>query len=321
MPPAPVPVRDSELLDAYSQAVVSAVESAGPAVVRIDGAQDDQAPPHARRSGSGFIFTPDGLVITNSHVVGGAASVNVTLPDGRALRGDLVGDDADSDLAVLRITGDVLPWATLGDSESIRVGQIAIAIGNPFGFDYSVTTGVISARGRSLRARSGRLMDDIVQTDAALNPGNSGGPLVTADGIVIGVNTAMIQAAQGLCFAIASNTVRFVVSRLIRDGRLRRSYIGIAGSKATVPRSLARHHALAIASAVRVEAVEPQSPAAAAGVLAGDLIVSFGDRPVTSVDDLHRALTEDRIAVPSPMVVLRAAERHRLVILPWEQRP
>ena len=316
----PAPARDPELLDAYSEAVVAAVESVGPAVVRIDGAQDDQTPRHARRSGSGFIFTPDGLVITNSHVVGGATSVAVTLPDGRAMRGDVVGDDADSDVAVLRITGEALPWATLGDSDSIRVGQIAIAIGNPFGFDYSVTTGVISARGRSLRARSGQLMDDIIQNDAALNPGNSGGPLVTTAGAVVGVNTAMIQAAQGLCFAIAGNTVRFVVSRLIRDGRLRRSYIGIAGSKAVVPRSLARHHALAIASAVRVEAVEPHSPASAAGVLPGDLIVSFGDMAVTSVDDLHRALTEDRIAVPSPMVVLRGAERHRLVILPWEQR-
>jgi S1-C subfamily serine protease len=321
MSAVPVSARDAGLLDAYSQAVVAAVERVGPAVVRIEDAPRGDAPSRAPvRAGSGFIFTPDGLVITNSHVVGGSSSMRVTLPDGRSMRGDLIGDDPDTDLAVLKIDGDALPSASLGDSKSIRAGQIAIAIGNPYGFDYSVTTGVVSALGRSLRARSGRLMDDIVQTDAALNPGNSGGPLVTSTGEVIGVNTAMIQAAQGLCFAIASNTVRFVVSRLLRDGRVRRSYVGIAGARAVVPRGLARHRQLAIASAVRVEAVEPHSPAAAAGVLRGDLIVSFADAAVTSVDDLHRALTEDRIAVPSPMTVLRGGERHRLVVLPWEQR-
>ena len=311
---------DSDLLDSYSRAVIGAVETVGPAVVRIDEADADHSTRTARRSGSGFIFTPDGLVISNSHVVGGSSSVRVTLPDGRSMRGDVIGDDPDSDLAVLKIDGDALPCASLGDSRAIRAGQIAIAIGNPYGFDYSVTTGVVSALGRSLRARSGRLMDDIIQTDAALNPGNSGGPLVTSNGNVIGVNTAMIQAAQGLCFAIASDTVRFVVSRLIRDGRVRRSYLGIAGAKAIVSRSLARHHQLAITSAVRVESVEPHSPAGAAGLRAGDLIIAFGDRPVASVDDLHRVLTEDHIAVPSPVIILRGAERLRLVVLPWATR-
>jgi S1-C subfamily serine protease len=312
--------RDTDLLDAYSQAVVTAVESVGPAVVRIDDAQKPDAPRQGQRAGSGFIFTPDGLVITNSHVVGGVSSVRVALADGHSMRGDVIGDDPETDLAVLKIDGASLPSANLGDSNAIRVGQIAIAIGNPYGFDYSVTTGVVSALGRSLRARSGRLMDDIIQTDAALNPGNSGGPLITSAGDVIGVNTAMIQAAQGLCFAIASNTVRFVVSRLIRDGRIRRSYIGVAARKAAVSRSLARHHQLAITSAVRVESVEPHSPAAAAGLLAGDLIIAFGDRAVASVDDLHRVLTEEHIAVPSPMTVLRGSERLRLIVLPWENR-
>jgi S1-C subfamily serine protease len=315
-------VQDADLLDAYSQAIVGAVERVGPAVVRIEDTPRDNADhgPTPGRAGSGFIFTPDGLVITNSHVVGGSSSVRVTLPDGRSMRGDVIGDDPETDLAVLKIGGDALPSASLGDSGAIRVGQIAIAIGNPYGFDYSVTTGVVSALGRSLRARSGRLMDDIIQTDAALNPGNSGGPLVTSGGEVIGVNTAMIQAAQGLCFAIASNTVRFVVSRLIRDGRIRRSYIGVAGRKATVARTLARHHQLAITAAVRVESVEPHSPAAAAGLLAGDLIIAFGDRAIASVDDLHRALTEEHIAVPSPMTIIRGPERLRLVVLPWESR-
>ena len=228
--------RDGDLLDAYSRAVIDAVDAVGPAVVKIDA---------DRGAGSGVVVAPDGLVLTNSHVVNRAARTTVTLPDGRSRRGDLVGDDPDTDLAVLRMAvhgGESVPWARFGDSRTLRVGQIAIAIGNPFGFHHSVTAGVVSALGRSLRARSGRLMDDVIQTDAALNPGNSGGPLVTTSGGVIGINTAMILPAQGLCFAIASNTARFVAGRLIRDGKIRRSYIGVAGQNVPVPRAVARAH-------------------------------------------------------------------------------
>jgi S1-C subfamily serine protease len=312
MPPGSARATDADdrLLDAYSQAVIQAVEQVGPAVVKIASG--------AGSSGSGFIFTPDGLIITNSHVIAGARPLTVTLPDGRSSQADVIGDDPDTDLAVIRISGGSLPYASLASSDTIRVGQIAIAIGNPYGFDYSVTTGVVSALGRSLRSRSGRLMDDILQTDAALNPGNSGGPLVTSRGEVIGVNTAMILPAQGLCFAIASDTVRFVVSRLIRDGRIRRSFIGVGGRKAPVSRRLARYHGLAISSGVLVMSVEPHSPASAAGLEAGDVITSFGGTAVSGVDDLHRCLTEARIAVPTAMTILRGTERRQVIVLPAE---
>jgi len=307
---------DRDRLDAYSRAVTSAVERVSPAVVKIDARGKNQT----GGSGSGFVFTPDGLVITNSHVIAGAGRLTVTRPDGRSARGDLVGDDPDTDLAVLRIDGDSLPVASLGDSGIVRPGQIAIAIGNPYGFDCSVTAGVISALGRSLRARSGRLMDDIIQTDASLNPGNSGGPLVTSRGEVIGVNTAMILPAQGLSFAIASNTVRFVVSRLIRDGRIRRSYLGIGGQKVPVSRRLARHHGMAITSGLLVATVEPGSPAERAGLEQNDIIVAFRDSPVSGVDDLHRALTEDQIGVPSEVTVFRGIEKRRMTITPAESQ-
>jgi S1-C subfamily serine protease len=298
---------DAGLVDAYSRAVVGAVETVGPAVVRIAG------------SGSGFLFTPDGLIVTNSHVANGARSVDVSLPGGDTARGDVVGDDPGSDLAVVRIScAEPLPYARLADSTRLHPGQIAIAIGNPYGFNYSVTTGVVSAIGRSLRARSGRLMDDIVQTDAALNPGNSGGPLASSAGEVIGVNTAMIMPAQGLAFAIASNTVRFVVSQLLRDGRIRRSYLGVAGQTVPVSRRLARHHGLAITSGILVASVEPSSPASRAGLHANDIIVALAGAPVTGVDDLHRHLTESRIDVPTPVVVLRGVERRNLVVVPVE---
>ena len=301
---------DADLLDAYSSAVVRAVEIVGPAVVRLDVA--DQG------SGSGFLFADDGLLITNSHVVRGATHVGVTFADGQKARAEVLGDDPDTDLAVVRVAGNRLPFVALGDSSTVHVGQIAIAIGNPFGFDCTVTAGVVSALGRSLRARSGRLMDDVLQTDAALNPGNSGGPLVTSKGDVIGVNTAMIMPAQGLSFAIASNTVRFVVSRLLRDGRIRRSYIGIAGSKAAVPRQLARHLSIAVASGVRIESVEPSTPAAAAGLRERDLIIALDDRPVTGIDDLQRLLTEERIGRVTPITLLRGTERIVSVLVPWE---
>src|SRR4026209_1422412 len=252
---AATPLRQTtadDLLDAYATTVVRVVETIAPAVVRVE---------RERGGGSGVIFTPDGFVLTNSHVVHKADQLTVTLSDGRETRGDLVGDDPHTDLAVLRIDASSLPFASLGDSRSVRVGQIAIAIGNPFGFHHSATAGIISATGRSLRAASGRLMDDIIQTDAALNPGNSGGPLVTTRAEVIGINTAVILPAQGLCLAVASNTARFVAARLIRDGRIRRSYIGVAGEHRPIPRNVARYHGLAVTSGVAVRSVEPGSPA------------------------------------------------------------
>ena len=237
------------------------------------------------------------------------------------MRADLVGRDADTDLAVIRIdasAGLSLAWATLGDSRAVRVGQVVVAIGNPYGFTHSVTTGVVSALGRSLRARSGRLMDDVIQTDAALNPGNSGGPLVTTRGEVIGINTAMIVAAQGLSFAIASNTARFVVARLIRDGRIRRSYIGVAGQNVPVPRAMARANQIAASSGVLVESVEPKSPAETAGMRKGDVILSFGSEAVTGIDDLLRRLTDDRIGQPAAITILRGGHRRQLVVVPAE---
>jgi S1-C subfamily serine protease len=303
---------DEELLDAYSAAVIRAVEQVGPAVVRVEGRQG---------GGSGVVFTPDGFILTNSHVVGrqtGGTLLTVTLPDGRSLPADLIGRDVDTDLAVLRTDGSRLPWARLGDSKAVRVGQVAIAIGNPYGFDHSVTSGVVSALGRSLRGRSGRLMDDIIQTDASLNPGNSGGPLVTTMGEVIGINTAMIMPAQGICFAIASNTVRFVASRLMRDGRIRRSRIGVAGQQTTIPRALARANQIAVSSGVLVVSLEENSPASRAGLRKGDVILGFGGTPVSDIDDLHRLLTDDRIGVPAPLVVLRRGERRQLVVVPLD---
>jgi S1-C subfamily serine protease len=306
---------DADLLDAYSQAVIFAVDTIGPSVVKIDA---------ARGGGSGVIFTPDGFLLTNSHVVDAAGALTVTTPDGRSWRADRVGQDADTDLAVLRIDafgGPSLPWARLGDSRAVRVGQIAIAIGNPYGFHHSVTAGVVSALGRSLRARTGRLMDDIVQTDAALNPGNSGGPLVTTRGEVIGINTATIQPAQGLCFAIASNTARFVAARLIRDGRIRRSYIGVGGQTVPIPRAVARANQLAVSSAVFVVSVEAGSPAAIAGLRDGDIVLAFAGEAVTGIDDLHRLLTDDRIGVPLPLMILRrATSRRQLTVVPTEKQ-
>jgi S1-C subfamily serine protease len=307
---------DDALLDAYSRAVIGAVDLVSPAVVGIEIHHRRRADGPPEGAGSGFLFTPDGLIVTSSHVVERARAVGVVLPDGRSFDADVIGQDAATDLAVLRISGGPFPWLQLGDSAAIRVGQVAIAIGNPFGFQHSVTSGVVSALGRSLRGRTGRLIDDVIQTDAALNPGNSGGPLVTTAGDVIGVNTAIIMPAQGLSFAIASNTVRFVASRLVKDGRVRRSYIGVAGERIPVPRRLAREHALAVQSGIRVHAVEPASPAAAAGVQEGDLIVSFAGAAVTGVDDLHRLLDEDRIGRPAQMAVLRAGMLRHLTIVP-----
>jgi len=302
---------DAALLDAYSRAVIDAVERVGPAVGRIDAGHGQ---------GSGFVFTPDGFVLTNHHVIERAKRIGVSLPDGRSFDAELVGGDAHTDLAVLRIAiapgGPPLPWAGFGDSRAVRVGQIAIAIGNPYGFHHYVTSGIVSALGRSLRARSGRLMDDIVQSDAALNPGNSGGPLVTTGGAVIGVNTAMIQGAQSLSFAIASNTARMVAATLIRDGRMRRSVLGVAGQSVGVPRTAARSAGLATASGVMVQSTEKGSPAETAGLRQADIIIGFAGEPIAGIDDLHRLLTADRAGVPTPLVVLRRGERRQLVVVP-----
>ena len=301
---------DVELLDAYSQAVIETVEAVAPAVVRIE---------IGRGGGSGVLFTPDGFVLTNNHVVERGGAIRVTLPDGRETGATLIGRDADTDLAVIRITGSSLPWVRFGDSRDVRVGQVAVAIGNPYGFQHSVTAGVVSAVGRSLRAQSMRLIEDVIQTDAALNPGNSGGPLVTTRGEVIGINTAMLAQAQGLCFAIASNTARLVASRLVRDGRIRRSHIGIVGNQIPIPRALARANQLAVTSGVRVASIAPGSPAVTAGFKEGDIVLGFDGNPVGGIDDLHRLLTEDHIGVPAVVVVLRAGQRRQLTVVPSER--
>jgi S1-C subfamily serine protease len=319
---------DQRLLDSYSQAVINAAERVSPSVVNITihqmgaGANSRNSRGRGPRSGSGsgFVFTHDGFVLTNSHVVSHASEVEVTLPDGRRFQAQRVGDDPDTDLAVLRINSLNLVPVALGDSQAIRVGQLAIAIGNPYGFQCTVTAGVVSALGRSLRSDSGRLMDNIIQTDAALNPGNSGGPLVNSRGEVIGINTAVILPAQGICFAIGVNTAKFVAGRLIRDGRIRRSYIGVAGQNVPLHRRLVRFHQLPVDNAVLVASVEEQSPAQKAGLQEGDLIVSYADKPIRGIDDLHRILTEDQLGVRSSMTILRGTEKRKLSIVPEESR-
>jgi len=315
---------DDELLDVYSRAVVDAVRKVGPAVANIEVRQRGRAAgggeQDARGSGSGFVFTPDGFILTNSHVVHGAERIDVTLAGGRRFAAELVGDDPDTDLAVVRIDGSKLDPAVLGDSQRLAVGQIAIALGNPYGFQASVTAGVVSALGRSLRSRSGRLIDNVIQTDAALNPGNSGGPLVTSRGEVVGVNTAVILPAQGLCFAIAINTAKFVAGRLIKEGRIRRSYVGVAGQDVPLLRRLVRYHGLTAGSGILVLSVEPDSPAQTADLRPGDIIVAYGDRATPSIDDLHRILTDALVGVSSRVTVLRGAERIVRDIVPAESR-
>jgi S1-C subfamily serine protease len=322
---------EEEALDAYSRAVVGAVEKAGPAVVSVAVRRA------SRRSrgraagpgevpaghGSGFLFTPDGFVLTNSHVVSGASGISISRPDGRSSEATLVGDDPGTDLAVLRIDAgsSAAPGravARLGDSSRLRVGQLVIAIGNPYGFQSSVTAGVVSALGRSWRSVSGRLIDDVIQTDAALNPGNSGGPLVNARGEVVGVNTAVILPAQGICFAVAINLAKFVASRLILHGRIRRGYLGVSGQNVPVHRQSVRRHGLTSDRAVLVMSIEPASPAAAAGLQEGDLLVAFDGAPIAGIDDLHGLLTEERIGVPATLTVIRRGEKREIRIRPGE---
>src|SRR5438093_10137520 len=312
------------LLDEYSRTIVSAANRVEPAVVKIDIKQrldSRRGPREVGGSGSGFVIAPDGFILTNSHVVHAANQIAVSLPDGREYPAQLVGDDPDTDLVVIRIDAPHLAHVRLADSESLRVGQIVIAIGNPLGFQASVTAGVISALGRSMHSQSGRLIDNIIQTDAALNPGNSGGPLVNSAGEVIGVNTAMIRPAQGICFAIASNTAKLVAGWLIKEGRIRRSYIGVAGQNVPLHRRVVRFYNLPLETGVLVVSVEKASPAERAGVREGDLIVAFNERPIGTIHDLHKMLVGDQIGVPAKLVVIRHAEKLELPILPAESTP
>jgi S1-C subfamily serine protease len=314
---------DDHLFDAYSRAVTSAAESVSPAVVNIEVAHAARAgssrnPDAPAGSGSGFIVAPDGYIITNSHVVHRASRISVTLSDGRKSEAELIGDDPETDLAVIRITGANLAAVSLGDSHEIRVGQLAIAIGNPYGFQCTVTAGVVSALGRSLRAGSGRLIDNVIQTDAALNPGNSGGPLVNSRGEVIGVNTAIILPAQGICFAIAINSAKLVAGHLIKDGKISRGYIGIAGHNVELPRRFVRFYRLPAETAVRVASVEANSPAALGGVKEGDQIVRIGETPIAGIDDLQRHLTMSQVGVRTPVTIIRGTEQLTLEIVPSE---
>jgi S1-C subfamily serine protease len=325
---------NEELLDAYSHAVTGAAAKVGPSVVKIevehkaiersDGRGGQRPGRKAGGSGSGFIFTPDGFILTNSHVVHGAQRIEAMLADGRRFAAQMIGDDPDTDLAVIRIDrpqdGMPLVHARLGDSGKLKVGQLVVAIGNPYGFQATVTAGVVSAMGRSFRSNSGRLIDNIIQTDAALNPGNSGGPLVDSRGAVIGVNTAIIAMAQGICFAIPSNTAQFVAARLIRDGRIKRSYIGLGGQDVPLHRRLVRFHGLPVESGVLVLGVEKESPAERAGLLEGDIVLALDGEPTPSIDALHRLLTEERAEMRLAVTVLRQTQKITLEVRPVERK-
>ena len=318
--PAEQPVESNperEPLDAYSRAVIDVVDRVGPAVVRLEVRGKT-----GRRggTGSGVVVAPDGLILTNSHVVGDAATIEVTTVEGRKLGARLVGQDPDTDLALMRIDDPTtMPSTTLGDSKQLKRGQLVVAIGHPLGFESTVTAGVISALGRSLRASNGRLIDDVIQSDAALNPGNSGGPLVSTRGEVIGINTAVIMGAQGICFAVASNTAKFVLGELVRHGRVRRGFVGIAAQHAALPRRLQLAASLVQASAVMVSAVEPNGPAERAGIKAGDILLSIDDQAITAADDLVRLLTSDTIGRGVEFDLLRAGERQRIAVTPTER--
>jgi S1-C subfamily serine protease len=312
---------DENIFDAYSLAVTKAVETVSPAVVNINIFTAGKNKQNQRRgSGSGFIFTPDGFILTNSHVVNKAKQIEVVLSDGRKFNADLIGNDPDTDLAVIRIDSTGITPASLGDSSKIKIGQLVVAIGNPYGFQASVTAGVVSALGRSLRANTGRLIDNVIQTDAALNPGNSGGPLVNSKGEVIGVNTAAILPAQNICFATAINTAKFIAAKLIKDGKIKRSYIGIAGQDAPIHRRIVYHYSLPSDKSIMVISIEKNSPAEKALVQTGDRIISFNSTPVTGIDDLHKMLTETQVGVKTDIKVLRGTEILDLQIIPQERK-
>ncbi|HMC23004.1 MAG TPA: trypsin-like peptidase domain-containing protein [Thermoanaerobaculia bacterium] len=310
------PSADRDLLDAYSHAVTTAAAKITPSVVNVEVKQQRRRGGEVRGGGSGFFFTPDGFLLTNSHVVSGASEVEITLLDGSRFPATVVGDDPHTDLAVVRISAPNQIAAEFGDSDAIRPGQLVVAVGNPYGFQCTVTAGVVSALGRTMRAKSGRLIDSVIQTDAALNPGNSGGPLVDSRGHVIGVNTAVILPAQGICFAIGINTAKFVAARLIRDGHITRGYIGVAGQNVPVHRRIVRYYDLPLDAGVLVMSVEKGSPAERAGLCEGDVIVAYGEKSVGSVDDLHRVLTEEQLGVASAITVIRMTEKFETTITP-----
>ncbi len=304
---------EADALDAFSTVVVRVAETMMPAVVHIRAGQGRRG-----GSGSGVLFAPDGFLLTNHHVVQGQSQVRVRFNDGRELSGRVVGADPWTDLAVVQADGSGLPYATLGDSSRLRVGQLSVAIGSPLGFDSTLTAGVVSALGRTLRSITGHLVDNVIQTDAALNPGNSGGPLVNSRSQVIGINTAIIPSAQGICFAIPINAAKHILPQLMQHGRVVRGYLGLHGHNVPLAPSVNRLHGLNQSAAVEVVAVEPRGPADQAGIEADDLIVSLGDQPVTSVDDLHKLLTQLPVGVPSSVVLLRGQRRLQRFVLPEE---
>jgi S1-C subfamily serine protease len=308
---------DAELLDVYSQTVAAAVNRVAPSVVNIRILSGERG----QGGGSGFIIARDGFILTNSHVVHGARELEVTLHDARTYAAQVIGTDPETDLAIIRIDAPDLQHVRLADSSRLRVGQVAVAIGSPYGFQQTVTSGIVSALGRSMRAESGRLMDDIIQTDAALNPGNSGGPLINSAGEIIGVNTAVILPAQGICFAIASNTAQFVAAWLIKEQRIRRSSIGVAGQNVPLHTRVVRFHKLPVDRGVQIAEIEPGSPADAAGLKAGDTIVGFKGQPVATIDDLHKRLVASEIGVASPVMILRGTEKLYVIVVPRELPP
>lgn len=317
-------VNDAPILDAYSQTVVRVAKELSEAVVQIQ-VQKPSAKPqtnHRKRSpygtGSGFVISSDGYIVTNSHVVSGARKIQVNLQDGRSFAASLIGDDPATDLAVIQIKAERLTIARFADSDQLQVGQLAVAIGNPYGFQYSVTAGVVSALGRTLRSESGRLIDDVIQTDAALNPGNSGGPLVNSQGQVIGVNTAVILPAQGLCFAVTSNLAQYIVGRLILEGKVKRGYIGIAGQMVRLNPQLIKRYQLEVPSGILVQQIEADSPAYSSELEKGDLIIGMNQQKINSIDDLHRLLDEKSIDQPCELLILRRGRKERIRVIPVE---